>query len=238
MDVSGKTALVTGASKGIGLATARALVGAGMNVAVNARSEAELRRAAQELNESGPGRAFVVEFDVRDLAAQRDGVKRTVAQFGGIDLLVANAGVGARRPVDELDAETWSRIIDTNLTGVFYSVSAAVEELKRSRGMIVTIGSLAGTNFFAGGAAYNASKFGLLGFTQAVMLDLREHGVRVTTIMPGSVATGFGDRDFGHADSWKIQPQDIAETVLYLVRMPARTLPSKIEMRPAQTGPT
>ena len=236
MDVSGKTALVTGASKGIGLATARALVAAGMNVALNARSEAELRRAAQDLNEAGPGRAFVVEFDVRDLAAQRDGVKRTVAQFGGIDLLVANAGVGARRPVDELDGETWSRIIDTNLTGVFYSVSAAVEELKRSRGMIVTIGSLAGTNFFAGGAAYNASKFGLLGFTQAAMLDLREHGVRVTTIMPGSVATGFSDRTLSKADDWKIQPQDIADTVLYLLRMPPRTLPSKVEMRPARTG--
>lgn len=236
MDVSGKTALVTGSSKGIGLATARALVVAGMNVALNGRSEAGLRRAAQELNDLGPGRAIVVEFDVRDLAAQRDGVKRTVAQFGGIDLLVANAGVGARRPVDELDAETWARIIDTNLTGVFYSVSAAVEELKRSRGMIVTIGSLAGVNFFAGGAAYNASKFGLLGFTQAVMLDMREHGVRVSTIMPGSVATGFSDRDVTEADSWKIKPQDVAETVLYLVRMPARTLPSKVEMRPAQTG--
>ena len=228
MDVRGKTALVTGASKGIGLATARALVEAGMNVALNARSEAELRRAAQELNEVGPGRALVVEFDVRDLAAQREGVKRTVAQFGG---------VGARRPVDERDAETGARIIDTNLTGVFYSVSAAVDELKRSHGMIVTIGSLAGTNFFAGGAAYNASKFGLLGFTQAVMLALRPHGVRVSTIMPGSVATGFSDRDVSEADGWKIQPQDVAQTVLYLARMPARTLPSKIEMRPAQTGP-
>lgn len=236
MDVSGKTALVTGASKGIGLATATALVGAGMNVALNARSEAELRRAARDLNEMGPGRATVIEFDVRDLSAQREGVKRTVAQFGGIDLLVANAGVGARRPVDELDADTWSRIIDTNLTGVFYSVSACVEELKKRRGMIITIGSLAGTNFFAGGAAYNASKFGLLGFTQAVMLDLRVHGVRVSTIMPGSVATGFSDRDVSEADDWKIQPQDVAETVLYLVRMPARTLPSKVEMRPAQAG--
>ena len=144
--------------------------------------------------------------------------------------------MGGYAAVDEMKLDTWHNIIDTNLTGVFYTVKATVDELKRNEGYLITIASLAGTNFFAGGAAYNASKFGLLGFTQAAMLDLREHGVRVTTIMPGSVATGFSDRTLSKADDWKIQPQDIADTVLYLLRMPPRTLPSKVEMRPARTG--
>lgn len=231
MELSGKTALVTGASKGIGLAVAEALVAEGMNVTISARSQSDLERAAESL--SAPERVFAMACDVRDLEQQRRLVRATAERFGSLDLLVANAGVGARRPVEELDAQTWDEIIGTNLTGAFYSVSAAFEELKRAAGMVITIGSLAGANFFAGGAAYNASKFGLLGFTQAAMLDLRAHDIRVSTIMPGSVATTFGSRPSREDGSWKIQPEDIARTVVFLAKMPPRTLPSKVEMRPS-----
>lgn len=231
MDLSGKTALVTGASKGIGLAVAEALLAEGMSVTISARSQSDLESTAEGL--AAPERVFAMACDVRDLAQQRRLVRATAERFGGLDLLVANAGVGARRPVEELDPETWDEIIGTNLTGAFYSVSAAFEELKRAAGMVVTIGSLAGANFFAGGAAYNASKFGLLGFTQAAMLDLRPHGIRVSTIMPGSVATTFGRRTASDDANWKIQPEDIAQTVVYLMKMPPRTLPSKVEIRPS-----
>lgn len=239
MDLTSKTALVTGASKGIGLAVARALLGADMNVVLGARDQAALESAAAEAvaGSSSPAadRALAVGLDVRDPATVEAAVEAALSTFGSLDLVVANAGVGASVAIDEMDAETWHRVIDTNLTGVFNTVKASIPALKRSRGMIITIGSLAGANFFAGGAAYNASKFGLLGFTQAVMLDLRDHGVRVSTIMPGSVATGFNRRTVSAADAWKIAPEDIAETVLYLARMSPRTLPSKIEMRPART---
>jgi len=239
MDLASKTALVTGASKGIGLAIAKALLGAGMNVVMGARDRAALDAAAAGLtagpSDAAAGRAQPVALDVRQPETIEAAVQAAQSTFGSLDLLVANAGVGASKPIDELDAETWHRVLDTNLTGVFHTVKASVEALKRSRGMIVTIGSLAGANFFAGGAAYNASKFGLLGFSQAVMLDLRDYGVRVSTIMPGSVATGFNDRTVSQADAWKIDPADIAETVLYLARMSPRTLPSKIEMRPSRT---
>ncbi len=235
MDISGKTALVTGATKGIGRAVASALVAAGMNVAVAARDGQAAAALADELTSAGPGRALGASCDVRDLASQQRLVERAVNEFGSLDLLVANAGIGGRAPITELSLEHWHDVIDTNLTGVFYSVKASLEALKASSGMIITIGSLAGANFFAGGAAYNASKFGLLGFTQAIMLDLRDEGVRVSTIMPGSVATGFADRTVTDADAWKIDPADIAATVLYLLAMPARSLPSRIEVRPART---
>jgi 3-oxoacyl-[acyl-carrier protein] reductase len=236
MDLNGKTAMVTGASKGIGRAVAEALVGAGMNVALTARDPAPLEALVSRLGTAGGGQALALACDVRDLEAQRQAVRRTTDAFGGLDLLVANAGVGGRWSIEDLEPDTWQRILDTNLTGVYYSVKASLDALVASRGMIVTIGSLAGTNFFAGGAAYNASKFGLLGFSQAIMLDLRDRGVRVSTIMPGSVATGFGGRDASDADAWKIQPEDLAETVLYLARMNPRTLPSRIEVRPARTS--
>lgn len=227
-------ALVTGASRGIGLAVAETLLREGMSVALNGRDAALLAAAVDRLDREHPGKVIGVPFDVRDLKAQQEAVARVERELGRLDLLVANAGIGVFAPVDELEPEQWSRVIDTNLTGVFYSFKAAVPALVRTRGLIVTIASLAGINFFAGGAAYNASKFGLVGFTQAAMLDLRDRGVRVSTILPGSVATGFNDREVTPADAWKIQPEDIAETVLYLYRMPHRTLPSKVEIRPTQ----
>jgi NADP-dependent 3-hydroxy acid dehydrogenase YdfG len=175
-----------------------------------------------------------VVCDVRDLRQQQAAVAATLEAFGRLDVLIANAGVGRFASVADLDVDAWHEVIDTNLTGVFYSIKAALTALEEAEGLIVTIGSLAGANFFAGGAAYNASKFGLAGFSQAVMLDLRGRGVRVSTIMPGSVATHFSGRAPSDADAWKIQPEDVAELVLTLIRMPARTLPSKIEVRPSR----
>jgi NAD(P)-dependent dehydrogenase (short-subunit alcohol dehydrogenase family) len=233
-DLNGKTALITGGSKGIGLGIAEALVRQGMNVLVTSRHDDEAKDAAQRLSRTGPGRAIGVAADVRDLGAQQKAVDRVLEEWGRLDVLIANAGVGRFAPVAELRAEDWQATIDTNLTGVFYSVKAAVPALRQSKGYLITIASLAGTNFFAGGAAYNASKFGLVGFTQAVMLDLRHDGVKVTTIMPGSVASYFNDRRPGDNDAWKIQPEDLGQMVVDLLRLPERTLPSKIEVRPTQ----
>lgn len=229
-----KNALVTGGSKGIGLAVAESLVEAGMNVVVTARNEAEVEAAAARLTDSGPGTALGVVADVRDFEQQRAAVESAVGEFGGLDVVVANAGVGRFAPVDEMSLDDWHSVMDTNLTGVFYTVKASVDELKKSSGYLITVGSLAGTNFFAGGSAYNASKFGLAGFSQAVMLDLRGKGVKVSTIMPGSVATHFGGSAPSQEEDWKIQPEDIGAMVIYLLSAPQRTLPSKIEVRPSR----
>ena len=233
-DLTGKTALVTGGSKGIGYFVAEAMVKEGMSVVVTSRHEDEVKEAAEKLSQAGSGKALGVVCDARNLDEQRSAVEQAVSEFGGLDVLIANAGVGNFAPVDEMTPEQWQDVIDINLTGVFYSVKAALPALKKSEGYIITIASLAGTNFFAGGAAYNASKFGLVGFSQAIMLDLRKHGVKVSTIMPGSVATHFGGHEPSEEDAWKIQPEDIADMVMYLLHAPARTLPSKIEVRPSR----
>ncbi|HEX7004463.1 MAG TPA: SDR family oxidoreductase [Trueperaceae bacterium] len=233
-DLTGKTALVTGGSKGIGLGIAREMVRAGLNVGITARNAQEVEAAARQLSEEGPGRAIGIRCDVRDLQQQEEAVRRLVDEFGGVYAVIANAGVGAFGPIDEFPVEEWHKIIDTNLTGVFYTVKASVAELKRSNGYLITIGSLAGVNFNAGSAAYNASKWGITGFSQAIMLDLRKHGIKVSTIMPGSVSTYFRDNVPSEADTWKIQPEDIGEMVMYLLRAPQRTLPSKVEVRPSR----
>ena len=231
-----QTAFITGGSKGIGYGVAEALVELGTDVAITARTADEVTASAEALTEVGPGRAIGIACDVRDAAAQAAAVAEATETFGGLDIVVANAGVGHFASIDELSAEDWQQTIDVNLTGVFHTVKATLPALKVSSGFLVTIASLAGTNFFAKGAAYNASKFGLVGFTQAVMLDVRGAGVRVSTIMPGSVATHFNGHTPRESDAWKIQPEDIGRLVVDLVRMPARTLPSKIEVRPAQTA--
>lgn len=234
MDHKGKSAFVTGGSKGIGYAIAAAMVDGGMNVTISARTADDVRDAAARLEERGGGQALGVVCDVRDYDAQRTAVAEHVERFGGLDVAIANAGVGGHAPVDELTPEQWRATIDTNLTGVFYTVKATVAELKKSEGYLFTIGSLAGVNYHAGMSAYNASKAGLLGFTHAVMLDLRKHGVKVSTIMPGSVATHFGGSAPGPGEDWKIQSEDLGEMVMYLLSVPGRTLPSKIEVRPSQ----
>src|SRR6185295_43108 len=167
------------------------------------------------------------------LASETKAVRKATDHFGQLDVLVANAGVGRFASIESLTEEDWKNTIDTNLTGVFNSVKASLEAIKKSKGYIITIASLAGTNFFENGAAYNASKFGLVGFSQAIMLDLRKHGIKVTTIMPGSVTTHFNNHIPNEADAWKIYPEDIGQMVADLLNMNPRTLPSKIEVRPA-----
>jgi NADP-dependent 3-hydroxy acid dehydrogenase YdfG len=229
-----QTAIITGASKGIGLAIAAALVARGDNVIITARNENEVLEAAQNLNATGPGKAIGIQSDARDYTHQEHAVATAVREFGGLDILIANAGVGVFKPVQDLTLEDWDAVIDTNLTGVFYSVKAAIPELSKSQGYIITISSLAGKNPFVNGAAYNASKFGLNGFSEAIMLDLRALGIKVSYVMPGSVATHFNQHTPNEADAWKIQPEDIAQIVVDLLNMPARTLPSRVEVRPSQ----
>lgn len=232
-NLNNKVALITGGSKGIGLGIAEAMVQEGMKVAVTSRSQAAADQAADQLNQIKANSAIGIEADVVDYQAQESSVQKTVAAFGQLDVLIANAGVGHFAPVEDLALDQWKQTIDINLTGVFYSVKAAIPAIKKSQGYIITIASLAGTNFFATGAAYNASKFGLVGFTQAIMLDLRQAGVKVSTIMPGSVSTYFNGRTPTDAEAWKIQPEDLGQITTDLLKMHPRTLPSKVEVRPS-----
>ncbi len=234
MDLTGKTALVTGGSKGIGYGVAAALVQEGVNVTVTARTQGDVEGAARSLSDMGPGRALGLICDVRDYADQQRVVEQTVQEFGSLEVLVANAGVGHFASITDMTPEQWADVIDTNLTGVFYSVKAALEALKKSGGYVFTISSLAGRNPMAGGAAYNASKFGLNGFSEAIMLDLRQEDIKVSYIMPGSVATHFGGHSPSDEDAWKIQPEDIADIVVSLLKLPERTLPSRVEVRPSK----
>ncbi|HET8810070.1 MAG TPA: SDR family oxidoreductase [Flavobacteriaceae bacterium] len=229
-----KTALITGGTKGIGYGIAEALIKEGINVVLTSRSLTSAESAADQLNEIGGAKAMGLKADVRNLIDQQEAVRNAVETFGSLDFVIANAGLGHYAPIEEITDHQWQETIDTNLTGVFYSIKASVEELKKSKGYFITISSLAGTNFFANGSAYNASKFGVTGFTQAVMLDLRQHDVKVSTIMPGSVATHFNGNEPGEKDAWKIQPEDIGEMVVDLFKMEARSLPSKIEIRPSK----
>jgi NAD(P)-dependent dehydrogenase (short-subunit alcohol dehydrogenase family) len=228
-----KVALITGGSKGIGFGVAEALLKLGMRVAITSRNLDSAEKAATELKKTGSGEVLALEADVREYKSQEKAVKKVIDTWGQLDVLVANAGVGHFAPIEELSIEDWQATIDTNLTGVFYSIKSSIEGLKKSEGYIITISSLAGTNFFAGGTAYNASKFGVTGFTQAAMLDLRKHGIKVSTIMPGSVATHFNDHEPSKEDAWKIQKEDIGELVVDLLKMNPRSLPSKIEVRPS-----
>ena len=229
-----KVALITGGSKGIGYGIAEALLKLNMKVAITSRSKDSAEKAAKKLAALGKGEVLGLEADVRDYESQQKAVQKLMDKWGQIDVLVANAGVGHFAPIDELSVEKWKETIDTNLNGVFYSIKSAMEGLKKSKGYIITISSLAGTNFFESASAYNASKFGVTGFTQAVMLDLRKYGIKVSTIMPGSVATHFNDHDPSEKDAWKIQIEDIGELVVDLLKMNPRSLPSKIEIRPSQ----
>lgn len=231
-----RTALITGGSKGIGYGVAEVLIKEGVKVAITSRSSVAAELAAAKLNEIKPGHALGMAADVRDLASQQRVVNTIVGQWERLDYVIANAGVGHFAPIQELTPEQWQETIDINLTGVFNTAKATIAALQETEGYFITIASLAGTNFFEKGAAYNASKFGLVGFTQAVMLDLRSEGIKVSTIMPGSVATEFGDTQPSEKDAWKIQPEDIGQIVYDLLKMNPRTLPSKIEVRPTRPG--
>ena len=231
-NLKNKVAYITGGSKGIGYGIAKALLDSGMKVAITSRKLSAAKEAAASLSKD-PSLVLALESDVSSLANETKAVKAVIDHFGQLDVLIANAGIGIFASIETLSEQDWKNTIDTNLTGVFNSVKASLAELKKSKGYIITIASLAGINFFENGAAYNASKFGLLGFTQAIMLDLRKQGIKVSTIMPGSVATYFANHVPNDADAWKIQPEDIGELVTDLLNMNPRTLPSKIEVRPS-----
>lgn len=231
--LNNKSALITGGTKGIGLGIAKALLKEGVQVTITGRNQNEIDLLVAKLEQQYPKQVLGIEADVRNYEQQQKAIRMAVDQFGKIDILIANAGLGFFAPVEDMPIEKWQQIIDTNLTGPFYTLKAGVEQLKKQKGYFITLSSLAGTNFFKGGSAYNASKFGLTGFTQAVMLDLRQYGIKTTTIMPGSVATHFNKNEPNETDAWKIQKEDLGQMVVDLLKMPARTLPSKIEVRPS-----
>ena len=234
-NITNKVAYITGGSKGIGFGIAKNLIANGMKVAISSRTMKAAKQAADLLS-TDTSMVLAIESEVSSLSSETKAVKAVIDHFGKLDVLVANAGVGHFAPIDSLTAEQWKETIDTNLTGAFNSVKASIDSLKQTEGYIITVASLAGTNFFESASAYNASKFGLVGFTQAIMLDLRKYGIKVTTIMPGSVATHFNNHVPNDADAWKIQPEDIGQLVEDLLKMNPRTLPSKIEERPSKPG--
>lgn len=231
-----KTALITGGTKGIGLGIAKSLLADGYNVAITGRNQETAFAISKELSDEYGPKVIGIACDVRDYQSQIFCVEKVLSQFGKLDVLIANAGVGHFASIEDLSIDQWNETIDINLTGVFYSIKASLGALKASKGYIITIASLAGTNFFATGSAYNASKFGLVGFTQSVMLDVRKLGIKVTTIMPGSVSTYFNNRTPSEEDAWKIQPEDLGQMVSDLLKINPRTLPSKIEVRPSIPG--
>ena len=232
MDLRGKVAYITGGTKGIGFGIAKLLLENGMRVAISGRNADGVDKATTLLDDSG--QVLGIVSDVTDLGDEESAVNKILEQWGQLDVAIANAGVGHFAPIDEMDPKDWHNMIGTNLTGAFHTLKASVEALKKSEGYYMTVASLAGTNFFAQGAGYNATKFGVVGFTQAAMLDLRKYNIKVTTIMPGSVASHFNQNEPSEKDAWKIQPEDIGKLVVDLLTMHPRTLPSKIEVRPSR----
>lgn len=230
-DLKNKVAYITGGTKGIGFGVAKTLLNQGMRVAISGRSKESVDKALKELKEDS---VLGIVSDVSKMEDEKKAISKIIETWGQVDVVLANAGVGNFAPIDEMTDSDWHQMINTNLNGVFHSLKASVGALKKSKGYYITLASLAGTNFFAGGAGYNASKFGVVGFTQAAMLDLRKYDIKVSTIMPGSVATHFNENEPDETDAWKIQPEDIGTLVLDLLKMNPRTLPSKIEVRPTR----
>ena len=230
---TGKVALITGGSRGIGYAIAEQFGARGVKVAITGTSQANLEKARASLVAKGIA-VEAIRADVRDRAQVQAMVDGTVAAFGGLDILVNNAGVGRFVNAADMTAEQWHEMIDTNLTGVFYSCSAALPHLRaRKGGYILNISSLAGKNNFVGGSAYCASKAGLNAFSEALMMEVRQEGIRVSYVMPGSVSTEFGGRTPTAAESWKLTADDVAQVVVDLVAHNPRSLPSRVEIRPS-----
>lgn len=232
MNLRNRIALVTGASKGVGLEISRALVAGGAVVYGLARGEDRLLTVADELGDSFRPMCCDV--------GSEDQVDRVVEQVidgeGRIDILINNAGIGAFGPIEDLDSETWHRLFATNVHGVFYFTKSVVPVMKKQNedsgfgGHIVNIASVAGLVGNAGLSAYNHTKFGLRGFTEALMKELRHDGIRLTTVYPGSVATPFfSDREQDH---WKLKPENIAATVIHILEMPDDNLISEVVIRP------
>jgi 3-oxoacyl-[acyl-carrier protein] reductase len=231
----GKRALVTGASKGIGLAITRAFAENGANVVICARQQTSLDKAVEELRKTAKGKVNGYAADVSRSADVARLFEFADKELGGLDILVNNAGVGIFHSAAEMTVEEWDQVIGINLSGAFYCTREALSRFEHARGgRIINISSLAGKNPFAGGSAYNASKFGLNALSEATMLDHRHDDVGVTYIMPGSVATHFSGEAGQRGADWKIAPEDIAEIVLGVIRLPKRTLVSRIEVRPSR----
>ena len=228
-----KVAYITGGTKGIGFGIAKVLLKNGIKIAISGRIQEDAEEAAKILSED-ESQVLGIASDVKNFEDETKAISEIVSKFGRLDYVIANAGLGIFKPVDKIETGEWSDMIDTNLTGVFHTLKASVEELKKSEGYFISIASLAGTNFFENGSGYNASKFGVVGFTQAAMIDLRKYNIKVSTIMPGSVSTHFNGNEPSEKDAWKIQPEDIGELVMDLFKMNPRTLPSKIEIRPSK----
>ncbi len=234
MDLAGRACIVTGATKGIGRAIAEALATAGADVVVSARTAGDVERVAAELDGSGSGRVVGVPADVSRSDECGRLIGAAVQELDRLDVLVNNAGVGIFGSIEELSIDDWQTQIDTNLRGVFCCSQAAVPHLTETQGWIINIGSLASRNSFAGGTGYNASKFGLLGMTEAMMLDLRHSGIRVSIIMPGSVNTTFADHEVGAGREWALGADDVAAATLHLLSYPDSSLVSRVEMRPSR----
>ncbi len=231
--MSQQVAIVTGGSKGIGFAIARALLERGMQLVISARKQDELTRAQQKLG--GSSRVHAVRGDVSVPGDAERLVGAAVQRFGAVDILVNNAGVGRFANASDLTVEDWRQVIDTNLSGVFYCSRAAIPEMRRrGGGWIINISSLAGKNPFAGGSAYCASKAGLNAFSEALMQEVRYDNIRVSYVLPGSVSTAFGDRGRGGEADWKLAPEDVARVVVDLLAHDPRSLPSRVEIRPSR----
>ena len=233
--LEGKTAIVTGGSRGIGLAVAQAMLAEGASVVISGTDQGRLRDAQRQLETTAPGRVASMAADVRSTPDVARLVGTAVDRFAGLDILINNAAFGGLVNVASMDEATWQKVIDTNLTGVYRCCHEAIPHMKaRGGGWIINISSLAGKNPFAGGAAYCASKAGLNAFSEALMQEVRYDNIRVSYIMPGSVSTGFGGRGADGEADWKIAAEDVAELVTELVTFPSRSLPSRIELRPSR----
>ena len=231
----GQVAIVTGGSRGIGLAISRALVAEGVQVSATGRSEAHLASARASIESAGPGAVETLRADVRRAEDVQHAIEATVARFGGLDIVINNAGIGIFTDVASMTTPQWTEVIETNLTGVFNVCHAALPHLRqRGGGFIINISSLAGKNPFAEGAAYCASKAGLNAFSEALMQEVRHDNIRVSYVMPGSVATEFVRGDASKGADWKIAAEEVAEVVVNLLRHPARSLPSRVELRPTR----
>jgi 3-oxoacyl-[acyl-carrier protein] reductase len=232
---SSTIAIVTGGSRGIGFATASALLARGALVGITGTDERRLEDARVALSGTAGSRVLALRADVRVEADVAQAVGRVVTAWGGLDILVNNAGVGGFVEVSEMTAADWHRVVDTNLTGVYHCCHTAIPHLKaRGGGWIINVSSLAGKNPFVGGAAYCASKAGLNAFSEALMQEVRHHGIRVSVVMPGSVRTGFSGAGDGAGTDWKLAPDDVAQVIVDLVGHPARSLPSRVEIRPSR----
>lgn len=235
MEIAGKVALVTGGTRGIGLAIAESLVRQGALVAFTARNPDRLTNVEKSLNVFGPGKAKGFPCDVRSYEEVKSLINGITSEFGGLDILINNAGIGIFSPVELMSPDDFDAVLMTNLFGVFYCCHEAIPIMKqRGGGYIINISSLAGANPHPQMAAYNASKFGLNGFSEALMQEVRHDGIKVSYIMPGSVNTEFGGDRPSPEKSWQLQPEDIARVVIDLLQHDERSLPSRVEIRPSK----